>query len=170
MHEQRYRKAREAIESGLKHAARRKRLASFTQTLEKYALLRTVEDGTQTAEAIAASWAEHPAPGAFAAALDARLARASRIDASGERDEESARNLLVEFEFFAGLESPADDRQRRMNFQVQRLASRMRDRDTATPESELTRLFKAWLAQAPQSVELENRFARAAAAAVETLP
>ena len=168
--EQRYRKAREAIESGLKHASRRKRLSSFTQALEKYTLLRAVESGMQTAEAVAASWAESPAPVPFAAALDARFARTSTLDTSGERDEESARNLLVELEFFAGLESAADDRQRRMNFQVQRLASRMRDRASATPESELTRLFKAWLAQAPQSVELENRFARAAAAAIETLP
>ena len=168
--EQRYRKAREAIESGLKQAARRKRLASFTQTLEKYALLRAVESGTQSTESATTSWAEPPAPAAFAAALDARLARAPTAAASGERDEESARDLLVELEFFAGLDTPAEDRQRRMNFQVQRLASRMRDRAGATPESELTRLFQAWLTQATQSAELEDRFARAAAAAVETLP
>ncbi|HEX7914588.1 DUF349 domain-containing protein [Rudaea sp.] len=168
--EQRYRKAHDAIESSLQGATRRKRLARYTDALAKYALLRAIETGAQSADTVVAQWNEHPAPAEFAAALDARFARATAAPAAAEQDENPARDLLVEFEFFAGLETPAEDRQRRMNFQVQRLASRMRDRGTATPESELTRLMKAWFAQTTQAASLEDRFAAAASVAVETLP
>ena len=168
--EQRYRKQREAIESGLQGAARRKRLARYTQALDKHALLRALETGAQSGEAISARWNDLAAPAEFAAALDARLAHATSTDTVMGPDENAARDLLVELEFFAGLETPAEDRQRRMNFQVQRLASRMRDRAAAAPASELTRLMLAWFAQAPQAAELEDRFARAAKAGTETLP
>jgi hypothetical protein len=168
--EQRYRKLHEAIETGLRGAARRKRVARYTQALKKHALLRAIETGAQTGEAVSALWNESPAPADFAAALDARLARAISAPAPAQPDENAARELLVELEFFAGLETPAEDRQRRMNFQVQRLASRMRDRGAITPEAELTRLMQAWFAQTAQNPELEDRFLRAATAAIETLP
>ena len=64
----------------------------------------------------------------------------------------------------------ADDRQRRMNYQVQRLASRMRDRAAASPEAELAVMLTAWFAQTPQRDALESRFLRAADAAVASLP
>ena len=169
--EQRYRKAHGTIESALQRAARRKRLARYTLALEKYALLRAVETGEQSAETIAPRWGEPSSPLDFAAVLDNRLARAAAASAAGQdADEIRARDLLVEIEFFAGIETPAEDRQRRMNFQVQRLALRMRDRGAATPESELIRLMQAWFAQAPQTAALEDRFAHAAAAAIDTLP
>ncbi|MBS0581790.1 MAG: DUF349 domain-containing protein [Proteobacteria bacterium] len=167
---QRYRKAHDAVESGLQGAARRKRLARYTDALARYTLLRAIETGAQATDTVPAQWNEHPAAAEFAAALDARLARATAVPAAGEQDEDAARDLLVELEFFAGIETPDEDRQRRMAFQVQRLASRMRDRGAATPESELARLMLAWFAQAPQAAELEDRFARAAKAGTETLP
>jgi hypothetical protein len=89
---------------------------------------------------------------------------------AGDAGEDAARDRLVELEFIAGIESPADDRQRRMNYQVQRLASRMRDRAAASPEAELAVLLAAWFAQAPQPDALESRFLRAADAAVASLP
>lgn len=168
--EQRYRKAHDAIEAGLQGAARRKRLARYTEALAKYALLRSVETGAQDAGVASAQWREHPAPAEFAFALDARFARATSAPATGERDEAPARDLLVELEFFAGLETAAEDRQRRMNFQVRRLASRMRNRAAATPEAELAHSMNAWFEQAAQTAELEDRFARAVAAAIDTLP
>jgi len=166
--EQRYRKARNAIEAGLQGMARRKRLLRYTLALEKYALLRSVETGTQSADAIAPAWNEPPLPADFAAVLEGRLARASAHTAAQTVDDTAARDLLVEIEFFAGVETPAEDRQRRMNFQVQRLALHMRDRVAATPESELVRLMRAWFDQS-STAELEDRFARAAQAAIETL-
>ena len=168
--EQRYRKARDAFESSLQGAARRKRLARYTEALAKYALLRAVETGAQTADAVLAQWNERPAPAEFAAALDARFARATAASAVEEQDENPARDLLIELEFFAGVETPGEDRQRRMNFQVQRLASRMRDRGAAMPESELARLIRAWLTLPAQAAALEDRFAHAAHVGIETLP
>ncbi|MBN8884898.1 MAG: DUF349 domain-containing protein [Rudaea sp.] len=169
--EQRYRKAHGVIESGLQGAVRRKRLLRYTLAMDKYALLRSVETGTQTIEAVAPQFNEPAVPAEFAKSLEGRFARASsQPTAADEASEMAARDLLVEFEFFAGIETPAEDRQRRMSFQVQRLASRMRDRGAATPESELARLMQIWFAQAAQPAELEQRFVRAATAAIETLP
>lgn len=166
--EQRYRKTREAVDADLRGAARRERLARYTQALEKFALLRQAETGAP-GETVTAQWAAIAGPAELAAVLDARFARAAST-ASMEPNENAARDLLVELEFFAGLPTPDEDRQRRMNLQVQRLASRMRDRNAATPESELARLMHAWFAQPPQADGLEDRFARAAAAGIETLP
>jgi len=79
--------------------------------------------------------------------------------------------LLVQLEFLAGIETPDEDRQRRMNHQVSRLSSRLRDgAATKAPQQELDGLLVAWFAQAPQPEALEQRFARAAAAAIEALP
>ena len=57
-----------------------------------------------------------------------------------------------------------------MNYQVKRLASRMRDRAASTPESELLQALAIWFAQAPQTDDLEARFARAAQAGIASLP
>jgi len=89
---------------------------------------------------------------------------------AGATDEDTARDRLVELEFIAGIDSPADDRQRRMNYQVRRLASRMRDRAAASPEAEIAILLATWFAQTPQQEALESRFLRAADAAVASLP
>jgi exonuclease SbcC len=168
--EQRYRQAREAVDSALRGAARRKRLSRYTQALEKYTLLHLAETRTQSVESIAAQWQALPAPMEFSSTLEARLTRAISPDAAVATSEDAARDLLVELEFSAGIDTPAEDRQRRMNFQVQRLAIRLRDRSAATPESELARLMNAWFAQTPQASALEERFTRSVTAAVETLP
>jgi hypothetical protein len=105
----------------------------------------------------------------FDAALQARYLRA-QSSATDMEESEAAREILVQLEFLAGIDSPAEDRQRRMSHQVRRLSSRMRSGGTATPERELDDLLAAWFAQTPQPPALEERFTRAAAAALDTLP
>jgi hypothetical protein len=169
--EQRYRKTHDAISAHLQDAVRSNRLARYTHALEKYTLLRSLETGVASEDAIAARWQELPLAAAeLAVALDARRARLLAAAGSEQLDEAQARDRLVELEFLAGVDTPAEDRQRRMNYQVQRLASRMRDRSTGTPESELTQVLATWFAQAPQAGDLETRFARAAQAGVASLP
>ena len=169
--EQRYRKAHDAIAAHLQDAARRQHLSRYTDALEKYTLLRALETGAESADAVAPRWQASPAADAdLAAALDARHARARAGLGSKQTDDAQARDRLVELEFLAGMDTPAEDRQRRMNYQVKRLASRMRDRAASTPESELLQALAIWFAQAPQTDDLEARFARAAQAGIASLP
>ncbi|MBS0589875.1 MAG: DUF349 domain-containing protein [Proteobacteria bacterium] len=167
--DQRYRHLRDIIDGKLRDVVRRKRISRFTAAMEKFALLRAVETSERSGPSIAARWSELSVAGEFSSALDARLARIE-THSKTPGDDDVARELLVELEFLAGIETPREDRQLRMNFQVQRLASHMRDRSSATPETELARLMCSWFSGAPQSVALEQRFIRATAAAIETLP
>ena len=169
--DQRYRKLVENIEGTMRDAARNDRLARFHDALAKYRLVRTTESTPAAGPNDASDeWSDAAtATEAMAQALLTRRARIGSSDASPP-DEEAARDRLVELEFIAGVETPADDRQRRMNYQVQRLASRMRDRATTSPEAELAHVLAAWFAQAPQREELETRFLRAAQAGVASLP
>jgi len=156
----RQRELRDAIALNLKNSERRKRLGRFAAALQKYAALRQQETGGP-----AAVLDDLPAAVEFDAVLAARQA-GETIDT----DEDTAREALVSLEFLAGVESPAEDRQLRMNHQVRRLSSRMREGARAEPERELADLLKSWFAQAPQEAELERRFAIAATAAVDSLP
>lgn len=65
---------------------------------------------------------------------------------------EQARQVVIEMEFLAGMDSPPEDREARMNFQVRRLASRMGDR-TAQPSlaGELAKLRQRWYGSFPQA-------------------
>ncbi len=164
---QRQRQAHDAVTVRLKDAARRQRLARYVVAMKKYTFLRAIETGTpQSAELWGAFATTVPA---FDAALQERHLRTQSGTAEGEESEE-AREILVQLEFLAGTDSPAEDRQRRMSHQVSRLSSRMRSGSAATPERELDDLLAAWFAQTPQPLALEGRFTRAATAAIDTLP
>jgi exonuclease SbcC len=162
---QRQRQAHDALTQRIKDSARRKRLGRYTTAMQKYAFLRTIETGT--AQSIESWDAFATTTPAFEAALRSRHA----LPAPGESEEsEDAREILVQLEFLAGIDSPAEDRQRRMSYQVSRLSSRMRSGAAATPEQELDELLGAWFAQTPQPLPLEERFAQAATAVIDTLP
>jgi len=74
-----------------------------------------------------------------------------------------ARQIAVEIEFLAGIETPASDRKLRMDYQVRRLAQRMSERG-AQPDlkTELASLQKRWTMSLPhdpdQHAELAARF------------
>ena len=160
----RQRELRDAIMLHMKAAERSKRLGRFSAALLKYAAARERE----TSAAVVA-WDTLPCAAEFDAPLAERYAQA-QAGAAAEADAEAAREILVRLEFVAGIDSPAEDRQLRMNHQVQRLSSRMRDGASANPERELSDLLKRWFGQAPQTTALEQRFERAARAAIDSLP
>lgn len=103
------------------------------------------------------------------------LERLERIRATGPDDlhddlarwTDQARQVVVEMECLAGLETPAEDRKRRMDFQVQRLSSRL-GAHAPRPElsAERAELQQRWLASFPHLAEqheaLEKRFRKAA--------
>ncbi|QOC21261.1 DUF349 domain-containing protein [Wenzhouxiangella sp. AB-CW3] len=76
-----------------------------------------------------------------------------------------ARQVAVEMEFLAGLETPAGDRQQRMDYQVSRLARQLGERD-AGPDlnQEFHELCERWYASHPHPsehhAELSERFER----------
>ncbi len=80
------------------------------------------------------------------------------------RGDEQAGQIVVEMEFLAGLETPEEDRERRMDYQVQRLAQRMSERH-AQPDlgTELGQLLGRWYQSLPHSPDrhagLAKRFA-----------
>ena len=156
--QRRQREARQAISDLIKDDARRQRLAPYRHALDAYRRLRRGEAASDDGN-VAAS-------GAFDAALAQRAAARERAPEEAQH----ARDWLVQLEFLAGRESPAEDRQRRLNFQVGRLSSHLRgERDTAARQRELDELLAAWFALAPQPDALEQRFEEAATAALDTL-
>ena len=171
--DQRWRKALDKLSARGAERAREKRLARYALALQKYAMLRELECGEQTAELLAPRWDAHPGLVAeFGAPLADRWTRACRGDcvSADVTEVEAARDLLTRLEFSAGIASPAEDRQRRMDYQVARLSARMRGGVSMTPECELDEVLSAWFGQPPQPAELEQRFERAAQAAMGALP
>lgn len=78
-----------------------------------------------------------------------------------EENAAAARQVLVRLEFLAGLESPEHDRQARMDFQVQRLAQRMTERDSApNPADEASELEQRWYAHLPHPPDLHQDLAK----------
>ncbi len=170
---QRQRQAHDAIAMRLRDAARRQRLARYSAAMEKYTFIRSMETGIALPQA---RWDELAVSAPeFDVLLAARHARAESLSANagdvGVDESDSARDIIVRLEYVGGIESSPEDRQRRMNHQVQRLSSRMRDAAAAaSPDHELSALLAAWFAQMPQPLPLEDRFKCAALAAIDTLP
>lgn len=174
--EQRWRRALDALSTRSAEREREKRISRYSLAMQKYALLRELEGGAATdQQSLAERWDSHPALiAAFAQPLDLRWKRARSGDAhAADADTiEAARDVLVRLEFAAGIASPEDDRQRRMDYQVARLSARMRGTaQPGDPDSQLVDVLSNWFAlpgQLPE--ELELRFASAARAALATLP
>ncbi len=164
--QQRQRQAHDTIALRLRDAARHQRLARFAAAMKKYTFIRDLETMEPVQQM---AWAEFDSS---APEFDLPLAaRHDSAPAPAAEDSAAVRENLVRLEFLAGIESPAEDRQRRMNHQVQRLSSRMRGGAGSTsPERELSELLAAWFAQTPQAQALEDRFAQAATIAIDALP
>jgi len=173
--DQRWRKALDALAARTAGREREKRLARYSLALEKYALLRELEHGAVAGDALTVQWDSHPALiAAFAQPLSRRWdrARAGTVDPADGDTVEAARDALVRMEFATGTASPAEDRQRRMDFQVARLSARMRGAaQTINADSELVEMLSTWFALSGRlPEELEQRFQDAARAALNALP
>lgn len=168
--ERRFQDAVEALRGREAQAARATRLSRFSVALERYALLREAERGVRVLADDDTSLTDGLAE-PFARILSERRAGAAVADADADSIE-AARDLLVELEFAAGIPSPADDRQRRMDFQVRRLSARMRGTTVvADPHAQFDALLERWFRLPPRLPEaLERRFTGAVEAALAALP
>lgn len=165
--EQRFRQIVASISEHGTQLARAGRMARYTDALDRWRALRRIEK--EEADACEADWTSEGLADDFAAALEAR--RLPRVDGPDAAVAEPARDILVRLEFLAGIASPPEDRERRMNYQVSRLSARMRGGASTGPEQELTALMIAWFGlRGSLPGPLEQRFDSAANAALSILP
>ena len=171
--EQRYREARDVVTRSISDGARRKRLHRFIYALEKHGVLREAESTTPIGETFVAQWREMPPASAeFEGALQQRFERLSGMkEAQSPSSESIAADVLARLEFLAGIDSPASEKQRRMDYQVQRLSARMRGGTAASAENELVELLAAWLAlSGPLPHVMHERFDAAVRVGMDNLP
>ncbi len=171
-----------AVQSSLRDAGMRHERTSrrkpYEAWLARYALCRLAEASEDSRENLRDAWEAAPHGDVAAAALATRFDAAlnqrgenASAPASAQEQDESAREVLIRIEIFAGLESPREDQDRRRELQVERLSARMRGAAAATPHQELAALLTRWTELGPApATDLEDRLRRGLAAAIETLP
>ncbi|HEX3897521.1 MAG TPA: DUF349 domain-containing protein, partial [Rudaea sp.] len=171
--DQRHREARDAVTRSIADSARKTRLHRFTFALQKNRMLRDAERGNVDPETLPVQWREMaPASAEFERALQARFDRLHSADSARAADvHDTAADILVRLEFQAGIDSPASERQRRMDHQVQRLSARMRGGNATNTENELVELLAAWFAlSGPFPGDMDDRFDAAVSAGLDNLP
>jgi exonuclease SbcC len=171
--DQRYRQARDAVMRSISDSARRTRLHRFTFALQKNKLLRDAENGNAHSDTFAAQWREMaPASAEFESVLQKRFELLNDASATRSVDaDDLAADILVRLEFLAGIDSPASEKQRRMDYQVQRLSARMRGGSVGNAENELAQLFAAWFAlSGPFPQDVNERFDAATRVGMDNLP
>ncbi|HUD40386.1 MAG TPA: DUF349 domain-containing protein [Dokdonella sp.] len=164
--QRRFRTAQDALREAAERRLRAERRAGFDAWLTTYALCRAAERGERDADGVRSDLAAIDATPVAAAALSARFERAlagAAIAAPSAADTEALRDCLVELEALAGIDSPDEDRQRRLDLQVGRLSARLRGGDAeGGPEARLVALLERWTAQAPVAdPALDDRLERA---------
>ena len=153
-------------------AERTRRLARFHAWQEQHRLCRTAETGgTGNADDLRAQWPATAGDDIAADALHARFAAALDGAPSASPDDEALRDVLVELELVGGIQSPADDRERRRTRQVGRLSARMSGGAATAAGDELAALLQRWSGLGPPAdAALDARLDHALAAALEHLP
>jgi DNA repair protein SbcC/Rad50 len=148
---------------------RARRTARFDTWRERYRLCRRLEDSPGEALPLGEHRDSLPPAGVAAAALDVRWETALQGGARVEAGSEAHAQVLRALEWLGGLDSPAEEAERRRELQVARLAARLRG-DVAPPVADETAdLLSRWTSLAP-APSLDARFERALDAVLASLP
>lgn len=167
------RRRHEAAHAALRDATERRRRgqrrARFDTWLAHYQLVRAGECGGSDAAATRAALAALPALDIAAEAMRQRvdsLADGTTVDGTAAH-----RDAVIELERFAGIDSPAEDRQRRMDLQVSQLSARMRGERAQAPAEQLEALLVRWTETGPfpPAADLDARLVRALQGALDQL-
>ncbi len=145
--QKRWRTAEEALDAQHAQTQRRERNAVFDIGYKKLQCCERVEQ-EGASSAAAAEYHTLPAtPGELGMALQTRLdaAIAGAPTHLPESDVGAAHDILVQLEFHGGCETPAEDRQRRMDWQVSRLSQRLGRGAAPAPREELLDLLVQWV-------------------------
>ncbi len=168
----RFEAARALLETRLDEAARARRHARFTTWEACYRLCLEAESDARAADALRARWQAAGGGGAseilrrrFEAALSGITPPVTANHGSAALD------LVLEFEALAGIEAATEERERRRELQMQRLAKRMRGGGAESPAEALAALMERWLALGRGAEPAhEQRMLKALAAATARLP
>lgn len=169
---QRFQRARDALEALKSKLDKDKRRAHFDVWIAHYDLLRQFETRQIDGEALAAAHARLAPLVIGADAFQARIEAMADGSAIATADADDLRDCVLEAEQLAGLESAGEDRQRRMDLQVEKLAARMRGVQAPAAAAALEELMTRWTElglPGDGDGEREARFKRAAAAILDTL-
>lgn len=169
---QRFQSARDSLDKLKSDVEKRKRRAHFDVWYSHYDLLRTFEAGETDVAAVNAARESLPALRVATDELQSRLDSAIDGQTESGADSDSLRDCVLEIEQLAGIEPPEEDRQRRMDLQVEKLSARMRGVQAPAPAAALEQLLTDWINLGPISstdIQFEARFKRAVLATLETL-
>lgn len=96
-------------------------------------------------------------------------AKAGALKASNLLDENAARELCIRCEIAAGMDSPEQDKDLRMQLQVSRLSEGMSSNESATREQQLTSLLAQWFTSLGLEADAEQRFEARIQASIQHL-
>jgi len=148
---------------------RNRRLARFHAWRERHRACRAAESGGATSPAWSAPADGDIAAAALLARYEAATAGAPRAPSADADD--ALRDVLVDLEWLAGMDSPADDRDRRRVRQLARLSERLGGAAPDAPADELARLLQRWSEHGPPTDSaLDARLERALDGAIANLP
>ncbi|HNR92066.1 MAG TPA: DUF349 domain-containing protein [Dokdonella sp.] len=174
--DQALRRRHEAAHAALRDAAERRRRgerrARFDAWLTHYEVLRAGERGERDAATTMEALAALPALDIATAAMQARADALAGAAVATASDMAEHRDALIELERFAGVDSPAEDRQRRMDLQVSQLSARLRGERAQAPAQQLEALLMRWTetgAFPAQHADFDTRLVRALRHALEML-
>lgn len=117
--------------------------ARFTAWQQRYALLRQWETGTAPD---ADAWQALPEGTIGSELLEQRLAALQAGKMAGAGDGDAFRDILLQLEQEADIESPAEDSPRRMELRVQQLAQQMSGDQALPARDRLALHLEEWLA------------------------
>ncbi|MBX3604075.1 MAG: DUF349 domain-containing protein [Piscinibacter sp.] len=168
------RRRHEAAHAALRDAAERRRRgqrrARFDTWLAHYEVLRAGERGERDVESTRAALAALPT---LDIAIEAMRQRIDSLAGAGPVDDTAThRDAVIELERFAGVDSPAEDRQRRLDLQVSQLSARLRGERAQAPAEQLEALLVRWTetgAFPADSTDFDARLERALRQALDQL-
>jgi len=167
---QRFERGLAALRETETQRERARRHARFDAWQARYALCRAAETGSAAAEELRERWTAAMPTDIAADALERRFTAALAASAVPIADADAARDVLIELDVLGGQESPPSDAERRRALQVDRLASRLRGGNAATPAQELAALLARWSELgAADGHEADARLERALATALVAL-
>ncbi len=169
---QRFQSARDALDKLKTAREKNRRRAQFDIWLSHYELLRNLETGAIDAAAIVTAQEGLPVLAIAPDQYQSRLDSVGDGQADSFADPDELRDLVLGAEQLTGIDSPEEDRQRRMDLQVEKLSARMRGVHAPAPAAALEELLTTWIELGPidhADAELEARFKRAVVATLETL-
>ena len=168
----RFQAAQESLRVRAANTRQRERRAGFESWMAHYTLLRQLERNEMDPAGFLITREAQPALNMAAEAMQARADAVLGGNAIATVDVARVLDCVLELESLAGIEPPEEDRQRRMDLQLEKLSARMRGQQAIAPEQSLCELLDRWLALGPVDdahASLESRFLHALGKALDTL-